>query len=140
MWRHIVTFCESEGADHFTEDLGMRFLDKRYNFSELEKAGKLTQSIINVFRIIRMIGDFQQHGSILAGWCCCINPCSMPGNDFRPDSSQFQVMDRVHQVPEIPSTPIQFPVNQGVTFRRAFKEASKPGRASSLSEALTSCI
>ena len=65
MWRHIVTFCESEGVDHFTEDLGMRFLDKRYNFSELEKTGKLTQSIINVFRVIRMLGDFQQHGSIL---------------------------------------------------------------------------
>ena len=65
MWRHIIAFCESEGADHFTEDLGMRFLDKRYNFTELEKAGELSQSIINVFRVVRMIGDFQQHGSIL---------------------------------------------------------------------------
>lgn len=65
MWRHIVTFCESNGADHYTEDLGMRFLDKRYNFSELEKTGKLTQSIINVFRVVRMLGDFQQHRSIL---------------------------------------------------------------------------
>lgn len=65
MWRHIVTFCESNGADHYTEDLGMRFLDNRYNFSELEKTGKLTQSIINVFRVVRMLGDFQQHRSIL---------------------------------------------------------------------------
>lgn len=65
MWRHIIAFCESEGLDHFTEDLGMRFLDKWYNFSELEKTGNLTQSIINVFRIVRMLGDFQQHGSIL---------------------------------------------------------------------------
>jgi site-specific recombinase XerD len=31
----------------------------------LEKTGKLTQSNINVFRIVRMLGDFQQHGSIL---------------------------------------------------------------------------
>ncbi len=65
MWKHIIAFCESEGADHFTEDLGMRFLDRRYNFSELEKAGTLTQSIVNVFRVVRMIGDFQQHGSVL---------------------------------------------------------------------------
>ena len=65
MWRHIATFCESNEADHFTEDLGLRFLDKRYNFSELEKSGKLTQSIINVFRVVRMLGDFQQHRSIL---------------------------------------------------------------------------
>jgi integrase/recombinase XerD len=65
MWRHIITFSENEGFDHFTEDLGMRFLDKRFNFSELEKTGNLTQSINNVFRIVRMLGDFQQHGSIL---------------------------------------------------------------------------
>ena len=43
----------------------MRFLDEQFNFFELEKAGKLTQSIINVLRIVRMLGDFQQHGSIL---------------------------------------------------------------------------
>lgn len=65
MWKHIVTFCENEGIDHFTEDLGMSFLDKCYNFFELEKAGKLKQSVINVFRTVRMLGDFQQHGSIL---------------------------------------------------------------------------
>ncbi len=65
MWRRIVTFFESEGVDYFTEEVGMRFLEKEYNFFELEKAGKLTQSIINVFRVVRMLGDFQQHGSIL---------------------------------------------------------------------------
>lgn len=65
MWRRIVTFFENEGVDHFTEEVGMRFLDKQYNFFELEEAGKLTQSIINAFRVVRMLGDFQQHGSIL---------------------------------------------------------------------------
>ena len=65
MWRRIITFFENEGVDHFTEEVGMRFLDKQYNFFELEKAGKLTQSIINAFRVVRMLGDFQQHGSIL---------------------------------------------------------------------------
>ena len=65
MWRRIATFLEHEGFDHFTEEAGMHFLDEQYNFFQLEKAGKLTQSIINVFRIVRMLGDFQQHGSIL---------------------------------------------------------------------------
>lgn len=65
MWKRIVTFFEKEGVDHFTEEMGMRFLDEQYNFFELEKAGKLTQSIINVFRVVRMLGDFQQHGSVL---------------------------------------------------------------------------
>jgi len=65
MWRRIASFFEQEGIEHFTEEAGIRFLDEQYNFSELEKAGKLTQSFINVFRVIRMLGDFQQHGSIL---------------------------------------------------------------------------
>ncbi len=65
MWKRIIAFFDKEGVDHFTEEVGMRFLDEQYNFFELEKAGNLTQSIINVFRVIRMLGDFQQHGSIL---------------------------------------------------------------------------
>ena len=65
MWRRITTFFEQEGIDYFTEEAGMHFLDEHFNFFELEKAGNLTQSIINVFRIVRMLGDFQQHGSIL---------------------------------------------------------------------------
>ncbi len=65
MWRRIATFFQQEDIDHFTEEAGIHFLDKQFNFFELEKAGKLTQSIINVFRIVRMLGDFQRYGSIL---------------------------------------------------------------------------
>lgn len=65
MWRRIATFFKSEGVSCFTDEMGMRFLDKQYNFFELERTKALTQSIINVFRVIRMLGDFQQHGSIL---------------------------------------------------------------------------
>ncbi|WAH38844.1 site-specific integrase [Alicyclobacillus dauci] len=65
MWRRIGKFLEDEGADHFREELGIRFLDKEYHFSELERTGDLTQSIINAGRVVRMLGDFQQHGSVL---------------------------------------------------------------------------
>jgi hypothetical protein len=65
MWRRIATFLEHEALEYFTEEAGMRFLDEQFNFFALEKAGELTQSIINVFRIVRMLGDFQQHGCIL---------------------------------------------------------------------------
>jgi integrase/recombinase XerD len=65
MWKRIACFFEQEGINHFSEEAGMRFLDEQFNFFEREQAGQLTQSIINVFRIVRMLGDFQQHGSIL---------------------------------------------------------------------------
>ena len=55
LWRRIVTFFESEGADHFTEEVGMRFLDKQYDFFELEASVELKQSIINAFRVVRML-------------------------------------------------------------------------------------
>ena len=64
-WKRIAEFLKQEGVDYFTEEAGMRFLEKEFNFFELEEAGELTQSIINAFRIVRMLGDFQQHNSIL---------------------------------------------------------------------------
>src|SRR5690606_35392396 len=40
-------------------------LEREYNYFELEKAGNLTQSIINVSRVVRMLGDYQLHRCIL---------------------------------------------------------------------------
>jgi len=64
-WKHIASHLEQEGLDGFTEEAGMRYLDSRYEFSTREAAGTLTQSLINSLRIVRMLGDFQQHGSVL---------------------------------------------------------------------------
>jgi integrase len=43
----------------------MRFVDEKCDFFAKEKAGQLTQSNIYLFRIVRMLGDFQQHGTVL---------------------------------------------------------------------------
>jgi site-specific recombinase XerD len=65
IWKQIQEFAQKEGRWAFDEDLGLRFLDQSCHFSELEQAGKLTQSVINLLRVVRMLGDFQRHGSIL---------------------------------------------------------------------------
>lgn len=65
IWGRIASFLRQEGLDYFTEDIGLRYLDQQFNFFEREKNGELTQYLVNLFRIIRMLGDFQQHGSIL---------------------------------------------------------------------------
>src|SRR5690606_23087225 len=65
MWRRVATCLESEKTAQFTEEAVLRLLEREYNFHELEKMGKLTQSIIYVFRVVRLLGDFQQHGCIL---------------------------------------------------------------------------
>lgn len=64
-WKHIGLFLEQEGLDSFTEEAGMHFLEIKYDFFSREKTGTLTQAQINSLRIIRMLGDFQQHGSVL---------------------------------------------------------------------------
>jgi hypothetical protein len=81
IWKRIARFFEKEGVDQFAEEVGMRFLEEKYNFFELEKAGKLTQSIINVFRVVRMLGDFQQHGSVLRRYFKHID--LLQNNDFK---------------------------------------------------------
>lgn len=65
MWVRVVKFLDDHNTDHLTEELGMSFLEQEFNYFELEKSGKITQSICNAFRIIRMLLDFQQHGSVL---------------------------------------------------------------------------
>jgi site-specific recombinase XerD len=65
MWAKIALFLEAEHSDFFTEELGLRFLETRYNFLEREKNGRLTQGLVNIGRVVRMLGDFQQHRCIL---------------------------------------------------------------------------
>jgi site-specific recombinase XerD len=43
----------------------MEYVDKKCDFFAKEKAGLLTQSNIYLFRIVRMMGDFGQHGVVL---------------------------------------------------------------------------
>ena len=64
-WKQIASFLEKNDLSGFSEEAGMQFLDSKYGFSELEKMGTLTQYVINQLRIVRMLGDFQQHGSVL---------------------------------------------------------------------------
>jgi len=65
IWRKIAGFLEEKQETQFTDGLGLQFLEARYGYVALEESGQLTQSIINVGRVVRMLGDFQQHHSIL---------------------------------------------------------------------------
>ncbi|KJE75270.1 site-specific integrase [Ferrimicrobium acidiphilum] len=65
MWSRIAAFLEAEHVPDFTEELGLGFLDQQYDFLARQEAGTLTQSMITALRVVRMLGDFQQHHSIL---------------------------------------------------------------------------
>lgn len=64
-WKRILEHFEKQGESYFSESLAMEYVDSKCDFFAKEKAGLLTQNDIYLFRIVRMMGDFQQHGTIL---------------------------------------------------------------------------
>jgi len=63
-WKGIISYFESRGEEFFSETTAMEYVDQKCDFFARELAGQLTQSNIYLFRIVRMIGDFQQHGTV----------------------------------------------------------------------------
>lgn len=63
-WARLTRYFDSCNEEFYSETLAMKYVDERCDFFAKEQAGLLTQSNIYLFRIIRMIGDFQQHGMV----------------------------------------------------------------------------
>jgi len=64
-WKKIISHFDELGETFFSETVAMHYVDNKCNFFEKERTGTLTQSNIYLFRIIRMMGDFAQHGTVL---------------------------------------------------------------------------
>lgn len=64
-WRKILGFAQKRGETHFSEQLGLAFLEKHYNILEKDIEKTLSQSDAYQIRIIRMLGDYQLHHTVL---------------------------------------------------------------------------
>jgi len=64
-WKRIAAYFDERGEEFFSEAVAMEYVYKKCDFFAKEKNGKLTQSNIYLFRIVRMMGDFAQHGVVL---------------------------------------------------------------------------
>ena len=64
-WKRIIEYFDDCGEQFFSENVAMEYVDRKCDFFAKEKAGLLTQSNIYLFRIVRMMGDYQQHGVVL---------------------------------------------------------------------------
>lgn len=64
-WKRIMAHFDEIGETYFSEATAMEYVDSKCSFFEKEQSGTLTQSNIYLFRIVRMMGDFAQHGTVL---------------------------------------------------------------------------
>lgn len=79
-WRRIITHFDERGEEFFSETIAMQYVDGKCDFFAKEKAGLLTQSNIYLFRIVRMMGDFQQHGTVLRRYHRSLSRVNKPEN------------------------------------------------------------
>lgn len=64
-WQKLLHYAQEQGETHYSERLGIDFVEKYFNIFEKDFNRTLSQSETQELRIIRMIGDFQLHSTIL---------------------------------------------------------------------------
>lgn len=64
-WRMLLQFAQERGEIFYSERLGMDFVEKHFHILEKDFNRTLSQSNAQNLRIIRMIGDFQLHHTVL---------------------------------------------------------------------------
>jgi len=64
-WKMLLQFAQERGDYYYSELLGIDFVEKHFHILEKDFNRTLSQSETQELRIIRMIGDFQLHRTIL---------------------------------------------------------------------------
>lgn len=64
-WQMLLEFAQERGEIYYCERLGIDFVEKHFNVFEKDLNRTLSQSEMQELRIIRMIGDFQLHHTVL---------------------------------------------------------------------------
>ena len=64
-WKWLLDFAGQQGVEVYTEAFGAAFLEDKFNLSLGDFTAELTQAQTQEIRVVRMIGDFQQHHAIL---------------------------------------------------------------------------
>lgn len=67
-WRMLLQFAKERRELFYSEQLGIDFVEKRFNVFEKDDDRGLSAKDVQELRIIRMIGDFQLHHTILRNY------------------------------------------------------------------------
>jgi site-specific recombinase XerD len=61
----LLEFAQERDEVYYSEKLGVDYVEKKFNILQKDFEGSLKQSDVQKLRVIRMLGDFQLHGSVL---------------------------------------------------------------------------
>ncbi len=64
-WDMLLQFTREQGETYYSEQIGIDFLEKHFHILEKKFERPLSKSEAQELRIIRMIGDFQLHHTVL---------------------------------------------------------------------------
>ena len=64
-WQMLLQFAKKRSEISYSEQLGIDFVKKYFHVFEKDFNDSLSQAEVQELRIIRMIGDFQLHNTIL---------------------------------------------------------------------------
>jgi len=64
-WQALVKFAQERGETFYSEQLGMDFIENHFQIFQKDLNHILSQSEVQKLRIIRVVGDFQLHRTIL---------------------------------------------------------------------------
>lgn len=64
-WQMLLQFAQERGEAYYSERLGIDFVEQHFSIFEKDFARTFSQSETQELRIIRTIGDFQLHHTVL---------------------------------------------------------------------------
>lgn len=64
-WQMLIQFAREREGIYYSEQMGIDFVEKHFHILEKDFKQTLSQSETQKLRIIRMIGDFQLHHTVL---------------------------------------------------------------------------
>ena len=64
-WRRLQRYFTARGAEEFSLEVAMAWVDEACGFFAKEQAGTLKQTDVYLFRVAQMLGEYEAHGAVL---------------------------------------------------------------------------
>jgi hypothetical protein len=78
-WRRLQRYFAARGAEEFSLDVAMAWVDEACGFFAKEQAGTLKQTDVYLFRVAQMLGEYTAHGAVLRRYSRTVSKLTADG-------------------------------------------------------------